>query len=872
MLNRVSQDRNVFLLIIMMIASGFAAPDAIAAELASPVEFSIPSGSLVEAVIEFSKQAGVQVVVGAENIKHHQSDGLAGVMLPGEALEILLDGVDVQFQYLGEHTIVVYDTPVADAEANAGTAVADMQADSRSVRGRSLHEIIVTAQKQEQLLQDVPIAITVISPEVLANLGIDTFEEMDVPGTQVGAAGRTDNVFIRGVGSGINSGFEQSVPFYIDNTYHGRARVQRLAFLDLGSIEILKGPQPTYFGKNAIGGAIGINSRRPTPEFEGALELTHEFKHEETTIFSMVSGPLSENLQARAAIMYRTLDEGWLKNIAIGSRGEPTQKDLLGRVSLLWSPDDALEVFVKFETANDRWAGRHAQLVNCTPLAPIDPALDDCLFDGETAFTYDPAGFGALGNILSGEIGDTYVSDFDYTGGQISVTWRIADYTFTSASSYFQYDESVFFKADVNSLQIAAADLPEKLDQFSQEFRVLSPRNKHFEWVGGLYFDTNSLFTSNPAVFNTPAGLSGFESRMDTEAAESWAIFGELGFGLSPALTARIGFRYTEVNKQADYSFSTFTTAGPVVVPLTGFNLQATRDESNFQPSVVLEWRPKEDYLLYGSWKRGFKAGGFDHSAQSADRDAFEFESEHVTAYELGAKLSLLNGAATLNLAAFWSEFQDLQVTQFDASSAAFRTLNAAQATSRGVELDVAWAAADHLTLNATLHWLDAKYDRFPGAQCYDNPPQTILQGCFPTGQIDPAGNPILAQDLAGSSLQYAATWSGTFSATYRRPFMQGRSSLPLEFVSRLDLFHTSDFNTNNRGDLDQVQPGYAKVDARVGIAHKNGTWEVALVGRNLGDEFTSHWIQDTPLAGGQSNFALLDRARQLAIQLRANF
>ena len=872
MLNRLSQNRVVALILTMMISSGICAPGVMAAEVAQPVDFSIPAGSLVETVIEFSKQAGVQVVVGSNIIRNHQSDGLEGSLLPGEALDILLDGLDIQFQYLGDHTIVVYDKVAPEERQNTKTQEVLSLPDPHLARGRVLQEIIVTAQKQEQLLQNVPIAISVVNPEILANLNIDTFEEMDIPGTQVGAAGRTDNVFIRGIGSGVNSGFEQSVPFYIDNTYHGRARIQRLAFLDLGGIEVLKGPQPTYFGKNAIGGAIGIKSRRPTREFEGTLELTHEFEHEETTIFAMFSGPLTKNLKGRVAIKYRTLDEGWLVNVAANGRGEPTQEDLLGRVTLLWSPTDAIEIFAKFEMARDSWDGRHAQLVRCTPLAPIDPALDNCLFDSEAAFSFDPAGFGALGEILSGEIGDTFVSDFDYSGGQININWNLAGYSLTSISSYFQYDESVFFKADVNSLQIAGADLPEELDQFSQEFRILSPRNNRFEWMGGLYLDTNSLFTSNPAVFNTPNGLFGFESRMDTEATESWAIFGELGYSFTPSFTARFGFRYTEVDKEADYAFSTFTAANAQVVPLTGFTIQAKRTESNFQPSAVIEWRPNENYLLYGSWKKGFKAGGFDHSAQTADRATFEFDSEQVIAYELGAKLMFLEGAATLNLAAFWSEFRDLQVTQFDASSAAFRTLNAAEAISKGLELDVAWAATDHLTLNATLNWLDAKYDLFPGAQCYDNPPQTALQGCLPTGQFDQVGNPILAQDLAGTSLQFAATWSGTVSASYQRPFMQNRIALPLKLVSRVDLFHTSDFNTNNRGDLDQVQRGYIKIDARIGIADKNGKWEVAFVGRNLGNEFTSHWIQDTPLAAGQSNFALLDRTRQLGVQMRVNF
>jgi len=745
-----------------------------------------------------------------------------------------------------------------------------------SMNSRILPVIIVTAQKQIQRLQNVPIAINVISPEILADFGIDTFEEMEQPGLQVGAAGRADNVFIRGVGSGLNSGFEQSVPFYIDSIYHGRARVQRLAFFDMAGIEVLKGPQPTYFGKNAIGGAIALRTRRPTDKFEGSLEVTHEFEHNETTEFAVLSGSLGESIKARVAIKHRSLDKGWLKNEVENNRSEPKQEDLLGRLTLLWNPTESLEVFTKFELASDNWDGRHAQLVSCTPMAPIDFAIDSCLFDKKTAVTYDPGAFGALGSILSGKAGDIYVSNFDYLGGQVSANWIYNSYGITSVTSYYEYNESVFFKADVNSLQLVGADLPEKFDQLSQELRILSPRGMRFEWVGGLYYDTSTLFTANPAIFKTANGFNGFETRMNAEKAKSWAIFAELGYDIIPVLTAKFGFRYTEVKKNADYNFSTFSsdnsTSRPTLVQLSGFKIEASRKENDFQPSVVLEWRPENNYLFYGSWKKGFKAGGFDHAAQSPDRAAFEFSPEHVTAYELGAKLLLFNGEGSLNIAVFRSEFHDLQVTQFDASQVNFRTSNAARAVSQGLEVDAAWMITDYLTLNATLNRLDAKFKRFSGAQCYDNPPQSLADGCAPTGQVDSLGNMVFAQELAGTSLPYAAKWSGSFRAYYRRPFNQRIINQELDFVFQFDLLYTSSFNTNNRGDPDQIQDAYSKVDLRIGLAHEDDNWEVAFVGRNLTDKFTTHWIQDTPLSAGQSNFALLDRTRQLGVQVRINF
>jgi iron complex outermembrane receptor protein len=185
-----------------------------------------------------------------------------------------------------------------------------------------LEEVVVTATKRAESLQDVPISITAVGGEAIAEFGITNFEQLDVPGFKIPRAGMGDNIFMRGIGSGPNLGFEQSVPIYMNGLYFGRGRGSRAGFLDLARVEIVKGPQPTYFGKNAIAGAASLIWNKPTEEFEGYVEGLYEVENEEYAVTGVVSGPLSDNIRGRVAVRYRDLNDGWLQNTELcRSRG-----------------------------------------------------------------------------------------------------------------------------------------------------------------------------------------------------------------------------------------------------------------------------------------------------------------------------------------------------------------------------------------------------------------------------------------------------------------------------------------------------------------------------------------------------------------------
>jgi outer membrane receptor protein involved in Fe transport len=737
----------------------------------------------------------------------------------------------------------------------------------------TLEEVIVTAQKREESLMDVPISVAAIAGETLESFKIDKFQELEFPGVQVGQGGRTDSVFIRGIGSGENAGFEQSAPFFMDGLYYGRARTQRMGFLDMDRLEVLRGPQPIYLGKNAIAGAFNISSRRPRNEFGGELEMSHEFEAEETVVGGAVTGPLSENLSARVALKYRNM-EGFVRNLATGD-DEPSEEDLLGRVSFSWIPSESVDVFFKVEAARDDVDGRSANFYNCQPAAfggEVDPALEDCVFDDRRAASFDPALNAPASGIFAG-IGpeDNFVDRFDYVGSALVINWNVNGYLITSTTGYYDFDNSVFSKADFSTIERASVDLSETSDQISQELRVLSPRGEKFEWVAGAYVDSQEISSSNYAA--VPALGIGLDNRMNSEQADSWAVFAEVGFDVTDAIKVRAGGRYTEVEKEADYERFLWAIVGDdFSPPIVYFPIKDSRKDSDFQPAVTIEWRPNDNAMFYVSRKEGFKAGGFDHSATTPDLERFNFDPEKAVSWELGGKLSMLDGGATLSAALFRMDFEDLQVTQLLPSEPGFSTDNAAEARSQGLELEAAWAASDYLTLSATLSFLEARYEEFEGAECFGNPAQTPEEGCV----TDPVTGG-RSQDLSGEPLRFGPEYSGIISAAYDHPLSGRLFGNSLSWFARADLFFTDSFYTRTTPDPDERQDAYEKLDARIGIGSDTGGWELALVGRNLTDEQTWHWAQSTPVSGAPgpdplTNTAVLDRPRSIELSLRLRY
>jgi outer membrane receptor protein involved in Fe transport len=763
---------------------------------------------------------------------------------------------------------------------------------------QQLDEIIVSARRVDERLQDVPISVTVLSGARLEDGAVTRWEDLTLPGIKIGPAGLTDVLSIRGIASGINFGFEQSAPVFIDGVWFGSSRSSRIGFLDTERVEILKGPQPTYFGKNAIAGAFGIVTRKPQQEFSADFETYYEFEHDEIAITGVLNLPLGERLAARLAGRWRDL-EGYMTNSEDG-HSSPHQEDEMGRLALRWEPVETLTLDGKLEYSGNLTTGRETQYTRCMPQAfttprLLNPEFEDCRMDAVRGFRYDSAAFGEAMTLFEDPNRPGERLDNELLSGRIAADWEYAPgYSMKVNVAYYDQVFEAWVKQDNAWNQRSLAAYKDSSRLFSQELRIDSPTDTRWFWTVGGYREEVSR---DNAPFTQLALQGSFALTTNwQEDSDAWAVFGELGLQLSDSVTVNAGGRYTEARRgiEADRSgyqlAPNFLVAGPdpwsfavptSVTQMSFISTEQSRRDDKFTPAISLEWRPRVGQMYYVSWREGFKAGGFS-SFLAGPIDQIGFDPETVEYWEAGLKLRSPDGIWQVSAAVFDGEYQDLQVAIVDPATGQGLTRNAGGAYSRGVDLDFAWVFVAHWQLAAGLSYLDAEYEDFQDVACYPTPAQTIAQGCVRTGgaALPPGAtlcqgnqNVNCAQDLSGFPTSFAPEWSGTFSTQYRNQVDIAALAKSLVLSAGFEMMTTAEYFTSVNGAPGSLQESFTKLDARVAIGDPDGRWDVALVGRNLTDEIYSAWSE--PLVGAGLNtgwFATTARPRQLGVQLRLGF
>lgn len=795
-------------------------------------------------------------------------------------------------------------------------AVAAITAGMAGVPGASaamLEEVIVTAQKRTQSLQDVPISVSAVSGETVEEQGLVNLEAVSasIPTLHIGESTIGEQLFIRGIGSGVNAGFEQSVGTYIDGIYYGRGRSSRNALFDVERIEVLKGPQGTLFGKNTIAGALNITTASPTDEFEGSVSALYEFDQEETIVSGVVSGPLTDNVSARLAVQWAEMDGGWMENTFRGE-DEPTSENNIARLSVSWNVSDKLSVDAKYSYSDFSMKGRNAELSDANGKYPGAP------FVGNMAQLVAPYGeFGVLDNKRNiggtpGTVFDRDEMESEANAFVLTVNYDWGNHVLTSITGYTDYDMFDANDNDVTPLDILAMHAEEDYEQFSQELRLTSPGGETLDYILGAYYQYDELNTTQminvnlletsfgspvpgvvPPGFFGPPLFSGRYADMEQDTT-SWAVFTQLTWNINDNWRTTLGLRYandkkevtqelrlTEFNDESSPLATVFPPASGVVPgfvqvgiwggpPLLTFEhvIDSEIDEGNFTPSLNLQWDVSETAMVYASVSTGYKGGGFDAYYGAAagiwtsSPEDFEFDEETVLAYELGSKMSLLDGAAELNMALFYNKFDDVQVSTFN-GGLSLKVGNAAKTVAKGIELDGRWALTDSFSLSGAVAYVDAYYDEFDGAQCYFGQ-EAVNPDCVdpdgPTGPIVPVG-----QDMSGNTLQFSPEWSGHLTLEHILPLGS------LELRSALNVDYSDEYAIAADLDPRSIQDSFTRVGLRIALTDIEGRWDVAFIGRNLTDEETSTWANDTPLANG-GFYHHIDRLRSYAIQARYNF
>jgi iron complex outermembrane recepter protein len=794
-------------------------------------------------------------------------------------------------------------TLLAGAIASLGIAFAT----GVNAQGLVLEEVIVTAQKRTQSLQDVPISVATMSGERMDDVGITSLQELTqyMPNVTVNAGSGTPNLFIRGIGSGTNQGFEQSVGMYIDGVYAGRGPLAAVPnTMDLERVEVLKGPQGILFGKNTVAGAINITTAKPTNEFEGMVEAMYEIEHGAQQYNMVLSGPLTDSLSGRLAVRHDAPGDGWWENVATGDEG-PEFDNWYARGSLRWEASDNLEINAKYEYGD-------FQAENTQTVVYQSDFVGQENFAGAVPIPVVSDRDKGAGDVATRKSTDTDVF-------ALTVDWDLAFATFTSISAYSAYELLSTGDTDLTAAPSLYRTRWEDYEQYSQELRLVSPGGETIDWIAGAYYQRNELDISRrieaidflqSGPLSTAALYApepGVPSIFDQEG-ESWAAFAQGTWNATDALRLTLGLRYNEETKDLDKSTNSEglqVRAGSnpnLLVYSDPANLYSiadlrqhsftglSRDEDKVTYSGNIQWDVGENTMLYASVSTGFKGGGFDESYSSEgyeirlvnpftnaptgetvpgkDSSILEYDDEEVIAYELGAKMSLLEGAAELNFALFRMEYDNLQTSSLVGD--VFRVGNAGESISQGVELDGRIVLADGLTIGGAMAYLDAYYEDFTGATC--TTPQSMNPANNP-GCLTEDGSNIVeprqrgGQDLTDETLVFAPEWSASLFAQYIVPL--GSS---MELVNSLDINYSDEFFSALDLDPNTKHDAATIINARIALTGNDDTWSLALIGKNLTDEKTYIWRDDLPVTNSNSYYAVPERPRSIAVQARYRF
>jgi iron complex outermembrane receptor protein len=726
------------------------------------------------------------------------------------------------------------------------------------------NDIIVTARRRTETAQETPVALTVFNEALLdryAVKGVASIQSMTpglYTGESSGAMGGT--ISLRGIGSGDSMAFiDQAVSSNVDGVPISSAQILRAAQLDLKQIEVLRGPQSLFFGKNSPGGIISLTTAEPGDRTQAMLRAGYEFKADEKYVEGMYSTPLSDTVGLRVAARYSKMD-GYVKVISPAIAGQlptdnkafPKQTEQFYRGALNWTPSDRVSVKLKATFTDTDFVGgssNFSDIVHCPYGVPQRPSEDasNCRNDGNILLTKQPDSVLALSPYLYNGNGQRDNTQMLLSG---TLEWKLADQlTLTSVTGYYTIQERLTSNGGYGPISNNFFGVLFNNKQFTQELRLATDLDGPINFIGGGFYESRKLYTLTSIV------VPQISFRLPTESTHqkqlSYSAFGQVLFDPTDQLQITVGGRYThEVKKLLDYSVSTFnTTTGAWNAPID-VTTQATYpgapnpklSYNNFSPEVTAKFKASDDVMLFASYKRGFKSGGFDAGYTNAailtaarQAQGQTFQPEKVSGGEVGLKSSFADRQVTVNLTGYWYDYKGLQVSVFDTIARAFRLQNAAKARVRGLEAELRYnpRAVPGLSLNGTLSFNDAKYRDFL-SDCYAG--QTVSQGCaFNQGTVPataPDGStylPFTAQDLSGRRLRKAPKFAATFGAYYETPITENWMASLSTDVSYSGGY---EFGTNYQPWA--YQDSFAKVDATLRLFAQDKQWELAVIGRNL--------------------------------------
>jgi len=757
-------------------------------------------------------------------------------------------------------------------------------------------DIIVTARKRSETAIDVPAAITALGSGELAKYGTQDFWGLQnqVPGLMIGDFGSNSGgtIALRGLTSTPNNpAVDPTVGIVIDNVQIGAGAVIRLGQFDLQQVEVLKGPQALFFGKNSPAGVISMRSADPTDEVEVKGSVGYEFNARELNLTVVGSGPITDTLGVRLALSGTNMG-GWLKNdaeVIPGFSYEPESRraqnktEIMARATVLFRPtaDFSLRGKYSYSHLDDQaQLFDRQQRIACpygTPQNAGYPGYIDCKADDRTANGgSDPrleailAGMLAPGDKLSkpGQRTEMHLASLE------AEYQFVPGFSFTSVTGFMKVDDDFGGTAVYMSGAPITSSNPFKRQEFSQEFRLASDQD---EWpvnflVGGYYQDTkiNHAFHVGIDLYGVgfaPApgqAISPLDAKYDADG-DTISLFGQLIAEPTDQIEIAGGVRWLRERKSVEAS------RFGVLKVYDVNDLKFT----NTSPEITVRYRPVDNWTIFGAWRNGFKSGGFNQSAAStgAAVTRIDYQPEKAEGFEVGAKYG--GSTVSASITAYTYKYSNLQVSTFDPASLALVVSNAAGARIKGIDADIAWRTPiDGLELRASANYNKARYTDHIGG-CYTG--QTIAEGCNMV--VNPLNGRFTSQDLGGRPLVLAPDWSGSAGFSFSRPV--GKT---LEWGMSGDLLYSSSFYAQLELAPLPKQDEYVNVDASIHIKDVDDKWKLALIGRNLTEVYRSRVVSQvsltgiasrtgTALTGGLADYSgAVNRGREIRVQASFKF
>jgi iron complex outermembrane receptor protein len=752
------------------------------------------------------------------------------------------------------------------AIAAAAPAALAQAAPAETSATRRVETIVVTAQKREEDLQDVPLAVSAVSGDTLVQQGIRSVQDLRfiAPSVNYGSSANTrgEGLQIRGVGTQIfGDGVEQSVGVVIDGVPMGRNGMGIRDMVDVDRVEVLRGPQGMLFGKNASAGLISITTRLPELGAR-TLDLRASFATlNEEKLSATGNIPFGDDAALRVTVSSNKRD-GYIRNI---TRNEDLNgfENLNIRARFLAEVTPDIRVLVNADFANSNstcctWTARAAPATS--PFGALNAA----------------AGIQPSPTNLRNAPGARFFQDQDNWGLSTQVDWDLGFGVLTGIAAY-----SFWRAIDNNDPDILPANILDRntgdteVDQNSYELRLTSPGGQNLEWTVGLF-----ALKMNNEGGNTQAGTLGVplppgatlgSTRRSTTVNESRAIFAQVGYTFFEKLKLIAGGRYSDEDLSVDYLNG---QASGTIAPFPGrFNGRAfaSRGETNFSWRLTAQYDFTSDIMAYATAAEGYKGPAYDQ--QPVSPQILFAEPEIPTTYELGFRSTIFGGTTILNGALFQTAFKDFQAQVFDQTvfPSRFITANAGELETKGLELEFLSEPVEGLTLSGNAAWVEATYTDFKNVACFLGQPQ------LPFGTARTSPRQCIAQTTGanfvttadGNPLTNSPELAWNLSAAYERPVGAFIAS------GRISYSWRDEVSFSAAGDPNARQEAYGLIGAEVGIGSESGSWRLRVFGRNLGDENFVNNIIGQPVLGAPgvySQFPNSEARRIVGVSLDLKF